>query len=333
MLDKTLLLCLFGCAAALLPLAGCASNDETTARQTSAIVEGTLDPNPGDRAVVMIIWRNPAHETMGPCSGTLVSPHVVVTAAHCLTPSTVGSDNTYAIFLGDDDFAADQTGKKSNWVYVHEMHFDPKFDANDLRGGHDVGVLITDTAIDIPPMPMLRTPLSAADQGTALRVVGFGQSIAADAGSYGQRRSSSATLAGLDDKEIWLADGHICHGDSGGAALLDRNGTLFLAGIHSWVEHTQSCTGLDYETRVDTVTSFVDPYITSADPGFFPADAGLDARATDDAGDGAGGSRAATTSGCSSAPNQATYRSRPESAAALLFFACALARRRARNKA
>src|SRR6059058_2532021 len=88
----------------LLSSAACSSREEPTLRSTSqSIISGTKDTT--DVSVVQVLIQhasNPTPETSFQCSGTVVAPHVVVTAAHCLSPALIGPDQSFFVFYGDD---------------------------------------------------------------------------------------------------------------------------------------------------------------------------------------------------------------------------------------
>jgi len=93
----------------------------------------------------------------------------------------------------------------------------------------------------------------------------------------------------------------MCEGDSGGPTLATLNGREVVVGVHSFVEHDTSCTGDNYDERVDKYAStFVDPFIEAADPGFLESQI-TDVDAAVDDGDASAASAApsSSSSGCS----------------------------------
>jgi hypothetical protein len=125
------------------------------------ITSGT--PDDTDASVVWIVVDTDAGT--GFCSGVVVSPHVVLTAAHC---SSLGG--TYSIFLGADYGDPAARGVAANFVQVRENHPHPKYDPNgDLN---DIGVLVTATALPQAPAVMNRKALGLADLGREIRIVG-----------------------------------------------------------------------------------------------------------------------------------------------------------------
>jgi secreted trypsin-like serine protease len=98
----------WSCSFLLILLAACtgmASEDAATV--ASPIVNGAVDGQ--DAAAVMVFVqhaKNPTPETSFTCTGTVVSPHVLLTAAHCLDPRTVGDGQTVYVFTAWDTLRA-----------------------------------------------------------------------------------------------------------------------------------------------------------------------------------------------------------------------------------
>ena len=91
------------------------------------VVGGTFDA--ADPAVVMILMRANAtsSDVKIVCTGTIVAPHVVLTAAHCLDPR-VAPAGQYGVFTGDDSTDPTEWSDSTNFFTAKETHFDPKFD-------------------------------------------------------------------------------------------------------------------------------------------------------------------------------------------------------------
>jgi V8-like Glu-specific endopeptidase len=249
-------------AAALL---ACGPRDETGSSR-SPIVGGTLDNT--DNSVVAIVVYPPgtSSQTVEVCSGTVVSPHVVLTAAHCIDPSIVGPIDHVQIFTGNDFNDPGQFGDANYFLDVAQRSFDPMFTA-DFSSGHDIAVVVAAATIPLTPLPMNRTALGNGDVGAAVHAVGFGESNGADTTSAGPRRFIDAKVFGVDALHLVLDD-VICEGDSGGPSFLTKNGKQVIAGVHSFT-NAQACIGTGDDTRVDLyAASFVDPVINQADPGY-----------------------------------------------------------------
>lgn len=248
-----------GCGAPVSPAA------PRPAAESAAIIGGVNDPQ--DPGVVLLVGRSA--QSLSLCTAEVLSPHVVLTAAHCVNPAVIGKGVTFQIFLGSDFNNKAQAANAANFVKVASTHFDARFNINDLQGGHDVAVVITAAPLAIPPLPLNRAGLDANDQGAAVRLVGFGTSRGNDQNGVtaGTRRQTTTQLNSFDNLLLEFVDPqHLtCEGDSGGPAFLTKNGVEVIAGITSFGD--QGCQHYGYDTRVDAYLSFIDPYIAANDPG------------------------------------------------------------------
>jgi secreted trypsin-like serine protease len=247
-------------ALALLFCAACAA---PIGSESTSIVNG--NPDTDDAAVValhIVSANGPSSDAL--CSGTVVSPHVVLTAAHCLSTDVVGPIDHVEIFLGSNPFDPTQGSDASLFVQVASTSFDPQFSANGTT--HDIGVVVAAQPLAPTPVPLNRDSLGSGDVGTPVQAVGFGESNGSDPTSAGPRRTVDTKILKVDDEHIGLAD-VICEGDSGGPTLLTKNGQKLVAGVHSFTT-VQTCNGDGDDTRVDKYTSLVDDAINKADPGF-----------------------------------------------------------------
>src|SRR3954452_7046019 len=101
---------------ALLATIGCVPPGPAVQPIESPIVAGTLDS--GDPAMMEFLAIQGT--SLSKCTATLVSPHVLLTAAHCIF-ETQGA--RYRVFLGRDDTAI--TGK--DLLPVSAAVFDPQY--------------------------------------------------------------------------------------------------------------------------------------------------------------------------------------------------------------
>ena len=285
---------------------------------SSAIVGGSADTQ---TTGVVMVYIKIAAGGWGTCSGTVVSPHVVVTAAHCVDPSIVGAA-TYQVFVGDDFYASPPS---SDFYAAQTTTFDPAFSMTTIMTkGHDVGLVVTKDALPIAPVAFARA-IDASLVGQTARLVGYGQTDPTDADSDGRRNSATTTVAKVSDIEVVTANQlpSGCEGDSGGALLVDVAGVPTLAGVISHGLSLNDCKGASYAERIDLETSFVEAAVDQVDPGFFAPDAGAP-----DAGDDASLPEPEPSSGCNAAPS-----TRGSWGAAALALALALAFRGASRRA
>lgn len=276
-----------------LALLGCTGDPmETTSRSSSAIIGGQVDDKDGP--VVWIVGD--LEGQMGYCSGVVVSPHVVLTAGHCARPKA-----KFKIFLGAnyDDEAA--KAAPESYIEVTSNRASPDYDSR--RNLHDVGVLVTTTAIPRTPATINRKPLRKDEVGQPLRIAGFGRTDAADDETIGRRREATTALDGFDETSLGMkGTPSFCLFDSGGPTFMTREGKEVVVGIHSIIEEL-TCDGVAWDTRVDIDAEFIDGVIAKADP---PPETTTEEEATEPADPGNGSpppvtstEPAAQTSSCS----------------------------------
>ena len=230
-----------------------------------AIVGGMNDT--GDPSVVLVFAQKPGSQEAGLCTGEVVSPHVVLTAAHCVDPASVGTGMQFSIFTGDDMNNSTQANDNNLWVDAVSTDWDMAFNLNDLEGGHDVGVVVTSKAFMQTPLPVNQMPIDNTMMNNPLRLVGYGiTSTSTQQDTSGTKRQVTTTMDSYTSKFINYGDSqhNTCEGDSGGPAFMNINGQDVIVGITSFGD--QTCTSSGSDTRVDQYwTSFILPHITAAE--------------------------------------------------------------------
>lgn len=165
------------------------------------------------------------------CTGTLIAPNLVVTAAHCI------GDCDSRAFVGMDVERPDE----GRIVKVRDRAVHPSYETRVPHG--DIAVLILDETIDdVRPRKIARA--TALDRQRSVRVVGYGHTDVDGSTGYGTRRLVDVPLAtndprfGGDPKTEFVAgapflDRDSCSGDSGGPAYVSQRGRWLLAGATS----------------------------------------------------------------------------------------------------
>lgn len=227
--------------------------------RTAPLIGGTVPPNGEDPDPEAVALTSSTQFSF--CTGTLVSPQVVMTAGHCV--DMLSGDPSVIIFFGTD------LGGPGARIGVSKAQSHPDWTGS-LANGHDVGLVRLNVRApqDITPVPLSTTPLTAADIGKPIHRAGFGifdTSIGAD----GRKRVGDTSVTSVPSGNDYFLAGDeqlmTCNGDSGGPAFVDVDGVKMVAGVHSFGFGCDSPDNGD--TRVDLYAeSFVLPWIQDEDP-------------------------------------------------------------------
>lgn len=265
---------------AIVACAGGPGDEGSVGTNEQAIVGGVDDD--ADPAVVAVrYWFVDA------CTGTLIAPHTVLTAAHCTknVAEDFWLDKTLEV-----DFGPKSGGSRKIDVASHAEH--PKF--TKAGAGYDVAILtLADAVDDVTPVPIAMAP--APDlTGVTVRHVGYGENDEDDESGQGRKRQASYPVTRVEPLLYWSggASAQTCDGDSGGPMLWrDPGGTERIVAV---VSDGPNChdEGADARVDVDEIRDWILQEVQKNDPGFvLPAsDAGAGDAGTDvaDGGDDAG---------------------------------------------
>jgi secreted trypsin-like serine protease len=231
-------------------------DDEDTSEED--IIGGTVDN--GDPSVVALFVHQPGQNQGSLCTASVISPTVLLTAAHCVDPREVGQGNVFEAFAGT---RFDSTATRL--PAVKETHFDAQFNPNNLSAGHDVGIVILSSATNLTPLPFNKKALPSTETGKTLRIVGFGTNTHDGAGA-GTKRVASTKVDAFNALLLQIGNSNkqTCHGDSGGPAFQTVGGVPTIVGITSFgqdLSPTSQCVGGGFDTRVDAVAAFIGQFV------------------------------------------------------------------------
>jgi V8-like Glu-specific endopeptidase len=268
-----------------------ALDDDPVSRTEQAIVAGATDR--GDPAIVEFIALLP-NDMAGTCTATLISPHVLLTAAHCIVETQGGR---YGVYLGADDSGLNT----KTFIPLASVAYDPQYDNNHPDDGHDFGVGILTTALTMTPVPLNHANLGADMVGASARYVGYGLSDGVQMTGSGTKRQAIEPIAQITDRLIRVAPNpnSTCEGDSGGPLLLNVAGQETLAGVVSFGDDAH-CLKSSYFQRVDSQVAWIDSQIALYDPGSAPSTtppAGMGGSTGATTGTGTGTTAGGSTSG------------------------------------
>jgi len=238
--------------------AGSVSMDET-GETGSEIIGGVNDT--GDPAVVALFAHQPNASSGELCTATLISPTVLLTAGHCTLPAP--GEIVEAFF--------NPTLSGTSRFAVKEVHSNPAFSESNLNGGHDVGVAILAAPSSVTPLPFNTTPITNANVGQAVRIVGYGLNMGpAQTGSgAGTKREATTVLDDISAQLLHIGNNSkaTCSGDSGGPAFMNIGGVQKIVGVTSF--GNGACSGGGFDTRVDANLAFINQFVNggSTPPG------------------------------------------------------------------
>jgi hypothetical protein len=216
------------------------------------------------------------------CTGTLIAPNAVLTAAHCVDPELVGpSVPGFSLAL---DTTIGNPGTVPGLMSFKHESFD--INAEPMEGlaqFFDVGILILSQPItSVPPVKMPRPEQSAQiTAGMDLAIVGYGR-ISNATNDTGVMYDAMTKLVSFNATEIQVGMGapqpQNCNGDSGGPALTEMDGRR-IVGIVSRSFMGVECTMGGVDTRVDAYLTWIHSKVPTGIPcgsGMSPACEGED---------------------------------------------------------
>ena len=251
---------------------------------TKAIIGGATVPDGGSPWLAFI--ANSVGPDLYQCTGTVVSPNVILTAGHCAENTSTGAvypPGGYAVVTGSLDWTDSSIRQVSA---VSHVIVDPAF--NPATGQFDAALLVLSNPTTAPAIP-LATPsdIGMIEPGTLSEIDGWGITNASDSASapnalqYATTVIQSPYYCGRHvlpfDPGIQLCaidaptfSSGACFGDSGGPLLANdlvgQDGAPTEVGITSRGEGNCSTTAPDTFTRVDAISPWAGAVIAAAAP-------------------------------------------------------------------
>jgi V8-like Glu-specific endopeptidase len=259
---RTSLLGLFapvGLAMTSLFLGSCAAappGDGEGVGASSAIVNGTRET--GEEAVVLVS----IYGGVGRCTGTLITPRVVLTAKHCVQSEDAARPYSPGVFtVGFGSRAGATRNVRVTRVYTTPGVYTTS-STTGLGGalvGVDIGLLVLATPqTDVTPIPVRRD--APTDQlGQPYTAIGFGQT---PSGESGVKYKTTSTIGAIRGRVIYSAE-TICPGDSGGP-MIQETPTRQIIGVASFGAIGSCPSPQDGHNRVDVEMDLIDRAIIEA---------------------------------------------------------------------
>jgi hypothetical protein len=241
----------------------------TSASPAMAITYGMPDGGTHPEVGALIADQAFSDGTWAYCSGTLVSPTVFVTAAHCGDPGQTTARVSFSTHYHDGDA-----------VYIGQYVPDPRF-GGAQSDPHDLAVVVFAHAVTgvtparLPAAGLLdQLKASGALKSATFTPVGYG-SYAPQNGSGGftylyddLRQQATGSFNSLTTSWLRLSqnpshgDGGTCYGDSGGPNFLgDASSNLLVA---TTITGDTQCHATNVDYRLDTpdARSFLSGFVT-----------------------------------------------------------------------
>ena len=229
-----------------------ATTTSTPCGPTPVILDGT--PTDGDPAVVAInnLAAAPCERAGIPtCTGSLIGPDLVLTAAHCITDLSGSALGVLTGATAEYGQGAVGEGLEGILFAVSEVISHPDYDP--LTLDFDVGLLRLSTPIDAPMVP-LATTLDATLLDMPARVVGYGGS---NTPPPFHKQEGIVLVSELDAHKLTYTPGPslTCSGDSGGPVFMDVEGVETLVAVTS--SGDPDCADHGTAIRIDVVADFI----------------------------------------------------------------------------
>lgn len=181
---------------------------------SASIVNGSAC-SPANAAVVLVNLRDANDVHAGACSGTIIAPRAVLTAAHCVDGNVVSA----RIWLGSGD-----------QIPARSFTRHPAYREGDVST--DVAVVQMNEDLPRTPIPLLVS--RDAQVGEAAVIAGWGR----DENSVGTTlRAGVASITSVTpailQTQYSTTASSVCAGDSGGSLLLSEGGVWAIAAVTS----------------------------------------------------------------------------------------------------
>lgn len=271
----------FAIALVAVALAGCSDHSTTEPVAAPAAPRSIVNGTPtgssyGSVGALMFDYRgNGLSGDDEICTGSLISPTVFLTAAHCVADASFTPPGSQFYV----SFAPDLYAKGAKYIKATGYVYDPQY-GHDQANLHDLAVVFLPenatkgmTPYRLPARGELDVLSAQGALASAIFInVGYGTSASRTGipsfGYDGKRSMSESEFMGL--QPYWLGLlmntsatglGGDCYGDSGGPKFLESNPGVVYATVTTG-DYNCRATTWDYRTDTDDARAFLGQFVT-----------------------------------------------------------------------